>query len=667
MSSKYGFSCCVGIDVGSQELRVCYNHECTSIPYTKEVNLKQLLGYTNPNETLTQGQVLDEVSAILQSIQETLQVVADVVVLCLPSYKQDADNILKHAARNVGISTLRVVTSGAACLLAYHYLESFTDEKQVVLFINFGRCMELQLFEVEDRIFDKIGSLVVPDVTSFAIDKLLANYVVEQVKKLYNTDVEASQQLLEACSKAKHGLSKATRVFIDIHPSESTDQVEHDRQKVSTQDEHDQQEVGKHDDHEGVSKDEGSKASSKPGLQVGVDRFEFDALIDGFVNNIVQKSIVLFLGQHEMQSVDKVLLAGRSSQICAVRNMLDNLFGRKKVCYTLDPANVKAMGAEFQARCLGRQDVFFGDTFISPLEVARLPLGIKLGDSMLCFIPKNSVLPAKKVLWFRSDCKAHHEIEVVEGSSSKCCVVGKLIVQSVALYGGMIRVTLELNGEKLRVAAYDAKLDFETETCFDLPKLTEAELEALQVEHDAATLDTTKTQCSKHTIQGVGSADVGDRVLLQASEHDKHTKVCDALLGLSCTAFSLGIQTQNESMTLIERYASYPLEKRAVLTTNDETLKLGIVFNNHGQIGSFYLHLAPHNINLKPNSAKSDSANSNVNSHTVQVLFVLDACGDLVVTASHANTKHVKRISCETLDCHSTALNHFDQSNQSSK
>lgn len=663
MSSKYGFLCCVGIDVGSQELRVCYNHECTSIPYTKEANLKQLLGYNGQVKTLTQSWVA-EVSAILQSIQETLQVVADIVVVCLPYYNLDADNVLKCAAQTVGISTLRILTRGVACHLAYYYLESRTDEKQIVLVINFGRSMELRLFEVEDQMYDTIGSLVVCGATSFAIDELLANHVVKQVKTLYNVDLEVSQQLLDACSKAKHGLSKATRVFIDINPSESPDQVEHDRQEVSTQYEHIQQEVSKHDDQglskDELSKDEGSKASSsKPG-QVGVDRSEFDALIDGFVNNIVQKSICQFLAQHETTSVDKVLLAGRSSQICAFRNMLDNLFGRTKVCYTIDPANVKAMGAELQARCLGRQDVFVSDTFITSLEVARLPLGIKQGDDMLCFIPKNSVLPAKKVLWFtKVDCKALHEIQVVEGCSSRFVNVGKLIFHTLGLYsGGMIRITLELNGEKLRVAAYDATLDFETQTCFELPRLSEAEIEALQVdeeeareeearekeeEDDAATFDAkdtkyTSTQCSKHTIRGVESTDVGDQVLLRASEHDKHAKVCDALLGLSCTPFSLGIQTKQESKTLVERYSSYPLERRATLTTDAETLTLGIVFNNDGEIGCLHLH-------LEPNSTSPTS--------TVQVSFVLDACGDLVVTATHATKKHIKRISSKTLDCHS--------------
>jgi molecular chaperone DnaK (HSP70) len=659
----------VGIDVGSQEMRVCYNHECTSIPYTKEANLKQLLGNTDRVKTLTQSLVV-EVSAILQSVQETLQVVADIVVVCLPYYNLDADNVLKGAAQTVGISTLRIVTRGVACHLAYYYLESFTDAKQIVLFINFGRSMELQLYEVEDQMYDKIGSLVVCGATSFAIDELLANYVVKQVKTLYNVDLEVSQQLLDACSKAKHGLSKATRVFIDINPCESPDQVEHDRQKVSTQYDHNQKEVSKHNDQgfskDELSKDEGSKtSSSKPG-QVGVDRSEFDALIDGFVNNIVQKSICQFLAQHEMTSVDKVLLAGRSSQICAFRNMLDDLFGRTIVCYTIDPANVKAMGAELQARCLGRRDVFVSDTCISPLEVARLPLGIKQGDDMLCFIPKNSVLTAKKVLWFiKADCEALHEIQVVEGCSSRFVNVGKLIFHTLGLYsGGMIRITLELNGEKLRVVAYDAMLDFETQTCFELPKLSEAEIEALQVEEeeeeareeevreeeeeedDAATLDTkdtkyTNTQHSKHTIRGVESTDVGDQVLLRASEHDKHAKhanVCDALLGLSCTPFSLGIQTKKESKTLIERYSSYPLEKRTTLTTDAETLKLGIVFNNDGEIGCLHLHLAP---------------NSTSPTSTVQVSFVLDACGDLVVTASHAAKKHIKRISSKTLDCHS--------------
>lgn len=505
----------VGISFGIDEVRFCVDQNVGFIPSSVGgvagcashadslacsllcnrpaiVDVKRMLGYsTGEKQAAELSNVPQKLAVLFHSVQEALPGVhLTTWVVCLPYFDKNAYKLVEEAAKLANIDHLKVVAEYAACDLVYsRTTQAYAKEgPRIALHFNFETSVDLVLFEVEDGVYEKLCTMNVPGFSTKAIDDLLVKHVVQQAKKAGQTDLDA-QALQATCRKAKHALSTSESVFINV------------------------------DDHGCITT---SLTSSPSGRSVCISRADFNDLLTDLMIQMRQ-SIILLLSTKLVQPsrVDNVVVAGKSSKVCGVRDMLERLFETSKVFMSIDPEEVTTLGAGLHASSLFRRVAgSCDDCYHGPLDVTQFALGIKSGDKTTMFIPKNTVLPAQKELWFRSH-QARHEVVVVEEvqndqeGTSTCHELWSFIfegqktqrllqVEDIML----VRMTFELNAQNmLTVAAHESWSESETKVCFDLSKARAFNLHTDQKESDLELItkrvDTVPTSSSKQAIKQV--------------------------------------------------------------------------------------------------------------------------------------------------------------------
>lgn len=504
----------VGISFGMHEVRFSVNQTFSFIPsfvagcaehadafacsplcnLPAIVDVKRMLGYSKGEKQVAElSNVPQKLAVLLHNVQEALLGVhLTTWVVCLPYFDESAYKFVEEAAKIANIDHLEVVAEYVACDLAYSRLtctQAYTTKGlRTVLHVNFETSLGLVLFEVEDNVYEKLCTMDVPDVSTKAIDDLLVKHVVKLAGKTCRTDLDA-QAVRATCRQAKHALSKSDSVFVNV------------------------------DDHGRIST---SLISATSGISVCITRTDFNALLTDLMIQMRQSIILLLSTKHFQASrVDNVVVAGESSKVCGVRDMLERLFETSKVLMSLDPEKVTTLGAGLHASSLFRRVAgLCDDCYHGPLDVTQFALGIKSGDKTTMFIPKNTVLPAQKELWFRSH-QARHEVVVVEEvqndqeGTSTCHELWSFIfegqktqrllqVEDIML----VRMTFELDAQNmLTVAAHESWSESETKVCFDLSKARAFNLHTDQKESDLELItkrvDTVPTSSSKQAINQV--------------------------------------------------------------------------------------------------------------------------------------------------------------------
>eukprot|EP01018_Ginkgo_biloba_P010898 Gb_02159 [translate_table: standard] len=94
----------------------------------------------------------------------------------------------------------------------------------------------------------------------------------------------------------------------------------------------------------------------------------------------------------EKSAVDEIVMVGGSTRIPKVRELIQDLFGGKELCNSINPDEAVAYGAAVQAAVLSSERI---DLML--MDVTPLSLGISvLGDVMAVVIPKNTAIPTRK-------------------------------------------------------------------------------------------------------------------------------------------------------------------------------------------------------------------------------------------------------------------------------
>ncbi len=186
-------------------------------------------------------------------------------------------------------------------------------------------------------------------------------------------------------------------------------------------------------------------------LNVVLDRDEFETLIDPFIQRareLMRKAVRE--GGFEQSGFDRLVLAGGSSRIPAVRAMLDGEFGTD-IASRINPEEVIATGAAlFASQREGSSDAF------SLRDVLSGTLAIELADgSCVPLVRKNQPLPVRQSRLFTtvSDNQPEAEIHLVQGNHSQAWKnrsLGRFILTDIrdAPQGGArIAVTIDVSAD----------------------------------------------------------------------------------------------------------------------------------------------------------------------------------------------------------------------------
>eukprot|EP01018_Ginkgo_biloba_P010900 Gb_02155 [translate_table: standard] len=119
----------------------------------------------------------------------------------------------------------------------------------------------------------------------------------------------------------------------------------------------------------------------------------------------------------EKSAVDEIVMVGGSTRIPKVRELIQDLFGGKELCNSINPDEAVAYGAAVQAAVLNSERI---DLML--MDVTPLSLGVAVkGQEMSVVIPKNSAIPTRKEESFRTahDNQTAVHICVYQGDRTK--------------------------------------------------------------------------------------------------------------------------------------------------------------------------------------------------------------------------------------------------------
>jgi len=407
-------------------------------------SIKRLMGTNHVFKIGGREYTPEQISAfILKHIKElTEKFVGEEIndaVITVPAYFNDNQRKATiDAGRIAGFNVRRIINEPTASCLAYGLNKNNFDG--IVLVYDFGGgTFDVSILDVGEGVYNVISTCGDNKLGGMDLDQALVEVVCENFFKDFGIDLHqdkfAIQKLYEECEKAKIFLSTydKTRITIPFISANKKGPL--------------------HLDYE-------------------ITRKDFEDIIKNYVDytiQIVEKAI--HDANLELDSIDKVLLVGGSSNIPLVKEKLKELFGAK-IDNSINPSECVSIGASIQGAILNKE---IDDIVL--VDVIPISLGVEVeGNLFIPIINRNTPIPAENNRLFTTikDNQRSVEINVYQGERKVCSeniYLGKLILENIkeAKAGEpKIRVffSIDVDG-KLEVKAYDEDTKVEQSIKFD--------------------------------------------------------------------------------------------------------------------------------------------------------------------------------------------------------
>ncbi|CAN6568776.1 unnamed protein product [Malus baccata var. baccata] len=313
-------------------------------------------------------------------------------VITVPAYFNDSQRqATRNAGNTAGLNVMRIINEPTAAAIAYGIdrKAGWYSKRNVMIFDLGGGTLDVSLLTIGDGVFEVKATAGDTHLGGEDFDNKMVDFCVEQFKKKHNLDVsgnsKALRRLRSACEKAKRRLSFTSATDIEIDCL-----------------------------YEGTD------------FYITITRAKFEQLNMDFFNKCTEPvEKCLKDANMEVSSVHDVVLAGGSSRIPKVQQLLQDVFMGKQLCKSINPDEAIAYGAAVQAAVLsGNGNGKLQDFTLS--DVTPLSLGLESKERgstkfyMNVVIPRNSRIPVmkKKSVTTVYDNQVSVGFPVYEGESS---------------------------------------------------------------------------------------------------------------------------------------------------------------------------------------------------------------------------------------------------------
>ncbi len=308
--------------------------------------------------------------------------VTDAVITVPAYFNQLQRQAVQEVGKLAGLNVLRIINEPTAAAMAYGLNQR--DEQSVMVFDFGGGTFDVSVLTIADGVFEVKATggdnmLGGDDIDQMIIDKVAADFKNDHGIDL-TKDKMAMQKLKDEAEKLKIALSSSDSARLNI--------------PFITADKHG---------------------------PIHIDKTFTQAQMDQMTATLVNK--IIRLAKETLKksgldngTLDKVLLAGGSTRIPAVRDAIAEHFGGK-VLGGVNPLECIALGAAVQAGIL---DGKVEGTVL--LDIIPLSLGLEIeGGSAEVIIPANATIPVshKKVFSTVADNQTEVEIKILQGNSNR--------------------------------------------------------------------------------------------------------------------------------------------------------------------------------------------------------------------------------------------------------
>ena len=389
----------------------------------------------NVNTKYTSGQKQfspEEISSmVLLDIKKTAEAfigheIKDAVIT-VPAYFDDAQREATiDAGKIAGLNVLSLLNEPTAAAMAYGSDRTAKTKQKILVYDLGGGTFDVAVVSMEGKNYEVLAVTGDTYLGGGDIDNILLLHFTNEFKKKHGIDISqntrATAKVRKACEKAKRNLSSSLKERIQIECLA-----------------------------DGVDMD----------TTISRVRFE-DLCSELFKTTLEPVEKVLKDAKLEVSDIDEVVLAGGSTRIPKIQELLGEFFNGKSLNKTINPDESVAYGAALQAAILA------GESTIEEVllqDVTPLSLGIDtLGHNMSYIIKKNTKIPVSKSKLFTTviDKQKAVDINVYEGERAKTennKLLGKFTLEDI-LVGergdAKIDVTFKMDGNGiLKVSAVD--------------------------------------------------------------------------------------------------------------------------------------------------------------------------------------------------------------------